>query len=99
MKNLFKLLIGLSLFYGAQVFASATVGEWAQSLMGPAKGLMDIINALCYLTGGVFFVGAIIRYRNHRKNPQQVRLSTPIFYLILAIVIILIPILAMLGNQ
>lgn len=71
-----------------------SIGDLADNLMGPVAGLGKILNAICFIAGTGFILGALLQYKYHRENPQQVRISTPIVLLCLGLIIIAIPMVA-----
>jgi intracellular multiplication protein IcmD len=79
------------IFYLLTAQASQSLGDVSQAALEPLTGLKKIIMAVSLITGIAFLMGAIIQYRDHRKNPIQVPLSKPIVYLILSIVFIAMP--------
>ena len=53
---------------------------------GPMQIIMKFMDDACYLTGIILLVVGFTKYLRHRRNPQEVPISTPIMYFILAIV-------------
>ena len=81
--------------------ASAQMGvtEWSQQMLkGPATGLAYVMNAISFLAGVGFILGSYIQYQAHRENPQQVRISTPIFLICAGIVLIILPLLSWIAE-
>lgn len=86
-----------SLFNAA--WAQQSVGEWANNMVkGPIGGLGYTLNALSFVVGIGFILGAYIQYQAHRDNPQQVRLSTPIFMLAAGLFLIILPLTAWIAE-
>ena len=73
---------------------TVTLGQLSENAMGPVAGLGKIMNYICLVAGIGFLLGAIIQYKYHRDNPQQVRLSTPILLLVLGLSLVALPLLA-----
>lgn len=98
MKKHYNLIfIIITLYAGAAVAAS--LGELSNNLMSPVSGLAKIIHTISYITGGAFIVGSVMQYKQHRENPQQVRLSKPLSWLFLGIILISIPFLTKMFSQ
>lgn len=100
MANLSKLGVGVALLsgivvmmYPEVVFASAvqTFGQIASNLVGSFKGIAKLITAGSYLAGGAFAVGAIMKFKQHRDNPTQITVGTPIALLFIAAALMFLP--------
>ncbi len=98
MKNRWQLMILLA-FFALDAFATPSLGQAANNLLGPTVGLGKILNAICMVSGIGFLLGAIVQYKYHRENPQQVRLSTPITFLILGFALMSIPFVSMMSES
>ena len=55
------------------------------------NGLGKIFGYICLIGGVGMILGAFLQYKAHRDNPSQVRLGTPIFLLIVGIILIILP--------
>ena len=82
--------------YTPSVFArDQGVTGWTTHMMkGPIAGLGYTMNALSFIVGVGFILGSYIQYQAHRDNPQQVRVSTPIFLLCAGLFLIILPMLS-----
>lgn len=67
------------------------IGLVADSLLGPLSMLREVMNAASILTGIYLLASAFMRYLRHRKNPQESPLGTVIFWAVLGVVLIAIP--------
>lgn len=91
---IFNLVLSLIWFVPSLVFADdgpAGIGAVATNLMGPVSFLSDIINTGAVATGTAFIFGSVIKYMQYRNNPLAVPISTPVFLLIMGIVLVLLP--------
>lgn len=71
------------------------LGEWSRDIVnGPFTGLGYTLNAISFMVGVGFILGAYMQYQAHRDNPSQVRVSTPIFLLCAGILLIILPLLS-----
>ncbi|MHA7841461.1 MAG: hypothetical protein ACX932_06305 [Gammaproteobacteria bacterium] len=75
------------------------IGQLASILMVPTAGIAKIMMAMAFVAGVGFIMGAIIQYKYHRENPQQVRLSTPILLLALGCALLALPFVAQLSSS
>lgn len=94
-----KLFILIVAFFGFSTSGFASIGDWADAMMGPVSGLGHIMNAICFVSGVGFLLGGLLQFKYHRENPQQVRISTPIILFALGLVVIAFPIFAMLSES
>lgn len=75
------------------------IGQLASILMVPTAGLAKIMMAMAFVVGVGFLMGAIVQYKYHRENPQQVRLSTPVLLLALGLALLALPFVAQLSSS
>lgn len=92
-KNLLIKLIGLLAlsFTATRAFATASLGEVAENILGPTAYLTQFIVFGCYILGVGLILGSVVQYRNHRQNPKLVPLTTPVLLLLLGIVLLVLP--------
>lgn len=93
---LFRLLVAGGLFaLGAKVWAAGGSGEGvgaiAANVTTNLSNIAKLITAGSYVAGMAFAVGAIAKFKQHKENPQQMPLSTPIVLLFIGIALIFIP--------
>ena len=100
MNRLAKISILLFLFMiaGGAMADVVTVGDASQWLMGPINGLGKVFGYMCLVGGIGMILGAFLQYRAHRDNPSQVRLGTPVFLLIVGIILIILPYIGLLTG-
>lgn len=99
LKNkLFYLLTVISLYHLPLTAKAATtpltLGQASNKVLEPVSVLADVMYKICYVLGSTLVLGSFIQYKAHRDNPSQVRLSQPIFLLIVGLVLIALPYLA-----
>lgn len=75
------------------------LGQLANILMAPTAGIARIMMAMAFVAGVGFLMGAIIQYKYHRENPQQVRLSTPLLLLALGLALLALPLVAQISSS
>jgi intracellular multiplication protein IcmD len=78
-------------FYLLAAEAAPSLGDVSQTALEPLSGIKKIMVAISVIAGIAFLMGAVIQYRDHRKNPIQVTISKPIVYFILGVIFIAIP--------
>lgn len=100
MKNMFAqykfavLLLGLlGVFFPILVFAEGTqtIGSIALNLTHSFTGIAKLITAASYLAGGAFAVGAIMKFKQHKDNPTQIPIGTPIALIFIAAALMFLP--------
>lgn len=92
---IFRLLLASALLaLGTEVWAAtsgAGVGAIAANVTSNLTNIAKLITAGSYVAGMAFAVGAIAKFKQHKENPQQMPLSTPIVLLFIGIALIFIP--------
>lgn len=70
--------IGLSLV-SVNLFADTqSLGTVASTIIGSLGKVTKLITALSYVTGLAFSIGAIVKFKQHKDNPAQIPIATPI---------------------
>ena len=87
-------VIGMTLMLIGEPAFAISLGGIADNLLGPTRGITQLMYGVSYVAGGLMFIMAVLQYKAHRDNPSQVRLGTPAALLIFAIVFICIPIVS-----
>lgn len=82
--------IGLVLFADT-AFAAQTAGELAKNVVGTFSELAKLITAAAYIAGLGFAIGAILKFKQHKDNPTQIPVGTPIALLFIAAALIFLP--------
>ena len=76
-----------------------TIGEIASSITGSFANLSKLITAGSYLAGLAFSIGAIMKFKQHKDNPTQIPIGTPIALVFIAAALLFLPsILSVLGS-
>lgn len=79
--------------------ANLTVGGMASSILGSFQSLAKLITGGSYVAGLGFSVGAIMKFKQHKDNPTQIPIGTPIALIFIAAALLFLPtILSMTGN-
>jgi intracellular multiplication protein IcmD len=51
----------------------------------------DLITAVSYVAGLAFFIGAIMKFKQHKDNPTQIPVGTPIALVFIATALLFLP--------
>jgi hypothetical protein len=95
---LYFFIVSSSLLFTQLSYAERSFGTIACILMEPVCSLTKVAYNICYIVAIMIFVGSIIQYQAHRRNPS-VPLSRSVVLLILAITLGLTPLLAQLSSS
>lgn len=68
-----------------------TIGAMASSITGSFTNLTKLITAGSYLAGLGFSIGAIMKFKQHKDNPTQIPIGTPIALVFIAAALLFLP--------
>jgi len=71
--------------------STGSIGDVAETLMGPTEIMTKLILVACYIIGIALLLVAMAQYKIHLQSPKLVPLTTPIALVILGVVALLIP--------
>lgn len=78
---------------------SLTIGKMATTITGSFTSLTKLIMAGSYLAGLGFSIGAIMKFKQHKDNPTQIPIGTPIALVFISAALLFLPtILNITGN-
>jgi len=100
-RNLIKVAGALFLFaVVTDVFAAnPTIGTMASSILSSFQSLAKLITGGSYIAGLGFSIGAIMKFKQHKDNPTQIPIGTPIALMFIAAALLFLPtILTMTGS-
>ena len=83
--------VGLVIFAGQVAAANLTVGNMASSITSSFSSLTKLITAGSYLAGLAFSIGAIMKFKQHKDNPTQITIGTPIALVFIAAALLFLP--------
>ena len=93
--KLFLIVVGcfVTSYALAQAAGGGTgdVGEIAEKVTGSFAKLGKLMVAVAYLAGFGFTIAAIFKFKQHKDNPTQIPMGTPIALLVVGIVLIFLP--------
>ncbi|KTC91026.1 type IV secretion protein IcmD [Fluoribacter dumoffii] len=68
-----------------------SVGQMASNITGSFTNLTKLITAGSYLAGLGFSIGAIMKFKQHKDNPTQIPIGTPIALVFIAAALLFLP--------
>ena len=69
----------------------ATLGTLAQNIKGTFTSIAEMMMGISYIAGIGFFIGAIFKFKQHKDNPTQIPMGTPIALLMIAVCLVFMP--------
>ncbi len=92
-KVLSLLAAALGCFIVGSAFAGNTqgIGDIAAGVTGSFSQIGQLMIAVSYLAGIGFTIAAIFKFKQHKDNPTQIPLGTPLALLTLGIVLVFLP--------
>lgn len=78
--NGFCLLLSvvLGMLFTQSSNAAMTLGTMASQITGSFTQLTKLITATSYLGGIAFFIGAVMKFKQHKDSPTQIQIGQPI---------------------
>ena len=70
---------------------SITIGNMASTITNSFTSLAKLITAGSYLAGLGFSIGAIMKFKQHKDNPTQIPIGTPIALVFIAAALLFLP--------
>lgn len=82
-----------------QQATALTIGDVAESITDSFTAVSKLVTAGSYLAGLGFSIGAIMKFKQHKDNPTQVPIGTPIALVFIAAALLFLPsIIGKLGS-
>lgn len=75
----------------AAASSSLTVGGMASQITQSFTNLTKLITAGSYLAGLGFSIGAIMKFKQHKDNPTQIPIGTPIALVFISAALLFLP--------
>ena len=75
-----SLLTSVGLLYAQDM----TIGTVATNVTGTFEAVSKLITATSYVAGLGFSIGAMLKFKQHKDNPTQIPIGTPIAMLFIA---------------
>lgn len=91
-KALLFLVAAVGFFYVSFAFAqSSGIGGLASNVQRSFAPIAKLITGVSFLAGLGFALAAILKFKAHRDNPQQVPVGTPIALMFIAVALLFLP--------
>jgi len=74
-----------------QEASATTIGNMASSLYGTFTNIGYAITGGSYVAGLAFSIGAIMKFKQHKDNPTQIPIGTPISLVFIAAALLFLP--------
>lgn len=71
--------------------AGQSIGNMASTITSSFTNLTKLITAGSYLAGLGFSIGAIMKFKQHKDNPTQISIGTPIALVFIAAALLFLP--------
>ena len=68
-----------------------TLGNMASSITQSFTNLTKLITGGCYLAGLAFAVTAVMKFKQHKDNPTQIPIGTPVALVFIAAALLFMP--------
>lgn len=93
LKRLLMWVACLSIVAITPVAASSDInlGSMASSITSTFDRLAKLVTAGSYITGLGFSIGAIMKFKQHKDNPSQIPIGTPIALVFIAAALLFLP--------
>ena len=94
-----SLLALAGLLFFLPVAQAQNISDVAGNLISTISNVDQLLVAIAYIVGIGYALSAIIKFKNHKENPQQVPLSMPVIELCVALSLIFLPTLIPIFEQ
>ncbi|HHT0595041.1 TPA: type IV secretion protein IcmD [Legionella anisa] len=81
----------LTLVSGSAAAEVVSLGAMAETITGSFTSLAKLITAGAYLAGLGFSIGAIMKFKQHKDNPTQIPIGTPIALVFISAALLFLP--------
>lgn len=73
------------------IAGAITLGDMAKSITDSFSNIGKMITGGSYLAGIAFSIGAIMKFKQHKDNPTQIPVGTPISLMFVAAALLFLP--------
>ena len=97
---LYASIVGCSVI-SSEVLASGTqtLGNVATTILTSFSAVTQLITGGSYLAGIAFAISAIMKFKQHKDNPTQIPIGTPITLLFIAAALLFLPSVLSVAGQ
>lgn len=82
---------GCCFYTGAAVADAPTMSNVVSNVTSAGASLAQLITGIAYLGGLGFAMGSILKFKQHKDNPTQIPIGTPIALLLVAAALMFLP--------
>ncbi|WP_115304001.1 type IV secretion protein IcmD [Legionella beliardensis] len=82
------MVVAESVFAGS---TNQTIGTMASSIVDSFANVTRLITGGSYVAGIGFSIGAIMKFKQHKDNPTQIPIGTPIALVLIAAALLFLP--------
>jgi intracellular multiplication protein IcmD len=95
------LLIAAACFYAGHALADndAGLGKIAGNITGSFEDIGKLLVAVAYIAGFGFVIAGIFKFKQHKDNPTQIPMGTPIAMVLIGVALIFMPTLVSSSKQ
>ncbi len=86
-----KLYVGIILLIFTGVASALTLSTMASGVTATFKDIGLLITSGSYIAGLAFSVGAVMKFKQHKDNPTQIPIGTPISLVLIAAALLFMP--------
>ena len=90
-RQMAAVLAGLALLSFAGATCALTLGSMAAKVTDSFEQIGLLITSGSYIAGLAFSVGAIMKFKQHKDNPTQIPIGTPISLVLIAAALLFMP--------
>ena len=99
-KQVAVLLISFGLAIFSAEAAALTIGGMAANMTNTFSQITKLLTAGSYISGIAFSIGALMKFKQHKDNPQSVPIGTPVSLIFIAAALLFLPsILSVTGES
>lgn len=98
-KSVMVLLAVIGLTTTGAAFAAESAGDMASQILSSFGNLAKLITAGSFIAGLAFAVGAIMKFKQHKDNPTQIPIGTPIALVFIAAALLFLPTILGVAGQ
>jgi len=93
LKYLMVAMVVFGFLFASDVFAAEgdDIGTLAANITKSFKSVGELILAIAFVAGLGFVMAAIFKFKQHKDNPTQIPLGTPIALLAIGVALIFLP--------
>jgi len=93
--NYFRLVLAIGFLMMAVTMsvaeAAQSLGQVADTVIDSFENLVKLITAAAYIAGIGFSIGAVMKFKQHKDNPTQIPIGTPIALVFISAALLFLP--------